>query len=158
MIYLKFGSVQGDVTQSSHANWIQVASVAWGLNRPVTNPAGSTSGRVLAAPRVSELTVTKDEDAATIPLVQQALTGSPQDLTLDFLTTAASGEGLVYYTIKLKQAVITGFTQSSAGERPVETLTFNFTQIALEGSQIDKAGAAGAPSSYAWNVAGNAPA
>lgn len=158
MIYLKFGTVQGDVTQSSHANWIEVQSVNWGLTRPVTNPAGATAGRVLSAPRVTELTVTKDEDAATIPLVQQALTGGPQDLTLDFVSTGTGGDGLVYYTIKLKQAVITGFTQSSAGERPTETLTFNFTQIALEGTQIDKAGAAGAPSSYAWDVAGNAPA
>ncbi|HEX4507108.1 MAG TPA: type VI secretion system tube protein Hcp [Alphaproteobacteria bacterium] len=157
MIYLQFGSIQGDATQSAHVNWIQLLSVNWGLTRPVSNPAGSTAGRVLAAPRLAELSVTKDEDSATIPLIQQALSGSPQDATIDFISEA-TGDGLVYYSIALKQAVITAFTQGSSGDRPVETMTFNFTQISFSGTQIDTDGTAGAPSSYGWDVAANAPA
>jgi len=157
MIYLKFGSVQGDVQQSTHTNWAELLSVNWGLTRPVSNPAGSTAGRTLSAPRLTELSVTKDEDVASILLIQQALEGSPCDAKIDFVSIGAGGD-LVYYSIEMKQAVITAFSQSSAGDRPVESLTFNFTQIAFSGTQMDADGSAASPSSYGWNVSGNAPA
>jgi type VI secretion system secreted protein Hcp len=157
MIYMKFGSVQGDSTHDQHEKWIQLHGVSWGLSRPVTNPAGATAGRVLASPRVGELKVTKDQDAATIPLIQQSLSGSPQNVQIDFVAES-TGNGAPFYTIKLQQAVITAFDQDSRLDRPVDTLTFNFTTISFEGTQIDKDGIAGAPSSYGWNVPGNAPA
>ena len=147
----------GDGQESEHANWIQLLSVNWGLTRPVSNPAGSTAGRVLSAPRLAELTVTKDEDVATIPLIQEALVGTPRDVKIDFVRTG-TGQQDVYYSISLKEALIIAFTQSSAGDRPVESLTLNFTQIAFEGSQMDAVGTVTSPSSYGWNVNSNAPA
>ncbi|HVZ09612.1 Hcp family type VI secretion system effector [Rhodopila sp.] len=157
MIYLKFGSVQGDATQTAHQNWIQLRGVGWGMGRPVTNPAGSKAGRVLAAPRVGDLRVTKDQDSATIPLIQQALSGSPQDAQIDFVSEG-TGDGTVYYTIKLKNAIITAFDQDSSGDRPGDVIVFNFTAISFEGTQISAKGSPGAPASYGWDVASNSPA
>ena len=157
MIYLKFGSVQGDVTQNQHPTWVQLVGVSWGLGRPVTDPAGSASGRVLSTPRVNDLRVTKQQDSASIPLIQQALSGSPQDAQIDFVSEGA-GNGLTYYTIKLSAAVITSFSQDSSGDRPIEALTFNFTTISFEGTQVKADGTPGVPASYGWNIPGNAPA
>jgi type VI secretion system secreted protein Hcp len=150
-IFLKFGSVLGDVEDAGHLNWIDVTAVNWNLTRPVSNPAGSTSGRVLSSPQVSELTITKDEDVATIPLIQAAFEGSPVAAQIDFCTTG-SGQQQVYYSIAMKSALITGFGQAASDGRPLENLTFNFTQISFTGTQMAPDGSAASPASYGWNI------
>lgn len=154
-IFLSFGSVLGDVEDAGHTNWIDVSAVNWSLSRPVSNPAGSSSGRVLSAPQLSELTITKDEDVATIPLIQAALEGSPVAAQIDFCTTG-TGQQQVYYTIAMTNAIITGFGQSGSEGRPVESVTLNFTQISFTGTQMDPDGTAASPASYGWDISTNA--
>jgi type VI secretion system secreted protein Hcp len=153
-IFLKFGSVLGDAQDAGHTNWIVLKAVNWSLSRPVTNPAGSTAGRVLSAPQIAELHISKDEDVATIPLIQAAFEGSPVDAQIDFGTTG-SGQQQVYYTISMSNAVITAFSQSAADGRPIEAIAINFTQISFIGTQMDADGTAESPASYGWNIAAN---
>ena len=156
-IYMQYGSLKGDVQEASHPNWIELSATSWGVNRTVSSPSGAAAGRVLSAPRVTELVVSKGQDVATIPLVQEALQGAPTAVEIDFVRTG-SEQMEVFFTISLKDAIITGFSQSSASDRPVENLTLNFTQVSVRGSQMDQDGSAASPSSYGWNVAANAPA
>jgi type VI secretion system secreted protein Hcp len=156
-IFLQFGSVLGDVQDAGHTNWIDLKGVSWNLSRPVTNPAGSSAGRVLSAPQLSELTITKDEDVATIPLIQAALEGSPVAAQIDFCKTG-TGQQDVYYSIAMTSAVITAFAQAGSDDRPVESVTLNFTQIAFTGTQMDADGTAASPASYGWNISANASA
>ena len=156
-IFLKFGNVLGDVEDAGHVNWIDVKAVNWNVVRPVSNPAGSVAGRILSAPQVSELTITKDEDIATIPLVQAAFEGSPVAAQIDFCTTG-SGQQQVYYSIGMTSALITGFGQAASDGRPMETVTFNFTQIAFTGTQLEPDGHAASPASYGWNINTNTAA
>jgi type VI secretion system secreted protein Hcp len=156
-IFLKFGSVLGDVEDAGHVNWIDVKAVNWNLTRPVSNPAGSTSGRILSAPQISELTIMKDEDIATIPLIQAAFEGSPVAAQIDFCTTG-SGQQTAYYSITMTSTLITGFGQAGSDERPLESITFNFTQISFTGTQMDPGGRATSPASYGWNINTNASA
>ncbi len=156
-IYLQFGSVLGDVQESGHENWIELSSVGWNASRPVSNPSGTAAARVLSAPRLGELSISKDEDAASIPLIQQSLEGEPQDATIDFVRTGTgSGTTETYYTIVLKEAVITSFSQSAgAGGRPSEALTVSFTQVTFKGTQMDTDGSSTSPASYGWDVLQN---
>ena len=153
-IFLQFGSILGDVEDVGHTNWIDITAVSWNLSRPVSNPAGSSAGRVLSAPQLSELTITKDEDVATIPLIQAALEGSPVAAQIDFCATG-TGQQEVYYSIAMTNAIITGFSQAGSDGRPVERITFNFTQISFTGTQMDADGTAASPASYGWNINSN---
>ncbi len=156
-IYLKFGSVLGDVQESGHENWIELSSVGWNVARPVSNPSGSAAARVLAAPRLGELGVSKDQDVASIPLIQQSLEGEPQDATIDFVRTGTAAAE-IYYSVLLKQAVITSFAQSGGGGgRPSESITLSFTQITFKGTQMDTDGSSTQPASYGWDVFQNTP-
>ncbi len=154
-IFLKFGGVLGDAQDTGHANWIDITAVNWNLSRPVSNPAGSRAGRVLAAPQLSELTITKAQDVATIPLIQAALEGSPVRAQIDFCTTGTTQQE-IYYSIVMKNAIITGFGQAASDGRPLESITFNFTQIAFTGTQMDADGTAASPASYGWDINTNA--
>lgn len=155
-IYLKYKDIVGDVDESTHVKWIELTSVQWSATRPVSKPAGSASLREVMAPQVSELTVSKDQDVASIPLVQEALSGEPGDARIDFVRTGTS-EIETYYSIVLKGALISAFSQSSGGSRPTESLTLNFTGITVTGSQMAHDGTGETPASYAWNVASGAP-
>ena len=57
--------------------------------------------------------------------------------------------GVVY------EAIITGFAQAGSDGRPVETITFNFTQISFTGTQMDADGTAASPASYGWDISSN---
>lgn len=156
-VYMQYGSILGDVTESSHANWIELMSAHWGIARSVANPTGSATQRNVATPRVSELVISKLQDVASLPLIQEALTGSPKTVTIDFARTGADTVD-VYYSMTLSGTVITGFDQVAAEDRPSETLTLNFTKIAFKGTQMDSDGRGTSPSNYAWSVSNNAPA
>jgi type VI secretion system secreted protein Hcp len=136
---------------------VELRGTNWSVARPVTNPAGSTSGRVLAAPRLTELVVTKDEDVASIPFIQEALVGDPKDVQIDFVRTGQDPME-VYLTIKLEQVMITGLSQLSSGDRPVESLTLNYAKASFEGTQMDSDGSGTSPSSYGWDLIQGAPA
>jgi type VI secretion system secreted protein Hcp len=153
-IFFQFGSILGDVEDAGHTNWIDLQSVNWGLVRPVSNPAGSSAGQVLSAPQLSQLSITKQQDVATIPLIQAALQGSPVAAQIDFCTTG-TGQQQVYYSIVLQNVVITAFSQAGADGRPVESITLNFTQISFTGTQMDADGSATSPASYGWNISQN---
>jgi type VI secretion system secreted protein Hcp len=153
-IFLKFGSVLGDVEDAGHTNWINITAVNWNATRPVSNPAGSIAGRVLSAPQLSELTITKDQDVATIPLIQAALEGSPVTAQIDFCSTGTDQQK-IYYSITMTKAIITAFGQMGSDGRPAENLTVNFTQIAFAGTQMDPDGAAASPASYGWDINSN---
>ncbi len=156
-IFLKFGSVLGDVEDAGHVNWIDIKSVNWSLARPVSNPAGSTAGRVLSAAQVSELTIVKDQDVASIPLIQAAFEGSPVAAQIDFCSTGTDQQK-VYYTIAMTSALITGLGQAGSDGRPSESVTFNFTRIWFSGTQMDPDGKGTSPSSYGWDLNTNASA
>ncbi len=153
-IYMKYGDIQGDVQESNHVNWVELSSLSWGVVRPASNPAAATAGRVLAAPRVSDLTVGKNQDVASIPLAREALEGQPAAVQIDFVRTSDAAL-TIYYTIRLQNAVITAFAQSGTSDRPSETLTLNFTTLSLEGTQMAADGSAASPASYGWDVANN---
>ncbi len=154
---MQYGDLPGDVTEATHTNWIELNSLNWGVNRPVTNPAGSATARVVAAPRFSELVVVKDEDNATIPLIQESLGGQPKLVKIDFVRTSQD-QPEVYYSIQLTGTLITGLSQGSAGDRPTESLTLNFTQISFHGTQMDADGSSTSPANFGWSVTNNAPA
>lgn len=156
-IFLQFGSILGDVEDAGHTNWIDLKSVNWSLVRPVSNPAGSTAGQVLSAPQLSQLSITKDQDVASIPLIQAALQGSPVSAQIDFCSTG-TGQQQIYYSIVLQSVVITAFSQAGTDGRPMENVALNFTQISFTGTQMDADGTAVSPASYGWDISKNQPA
>ncbi len=154
---MKYGALAGDITESGHVGWIELTGASWGIGRTVSDPTGSPTARVIAAPRVRELVVSREQDLASIPLVQESLAGKPAAVQIDWTRTGTGGPE-VYYTISLVGAVLSDFAQSSAGDRPTESLTLNFTAITVKGSQMAADGSGAAPVSYGWNLATAAPA
>ena len=127
-IYMKYDSIDGDVTAAGHEKWIEVNSFQWGVGRGISSPTGGSSDREASAPSVSEIVVTKPTDIASVKLLDESLEGEGTDVTIDFCKTD-KGQLNVYLSYTLNNTMISGFSMSSGGDRPLESVSLNFTKI-----------------------------
>jgi type VI secretion system secreted protein Hcp len=151
-IYMKYGSIEGDVTESGHTNWIELASLQWGVGRGISSPTGGSADRESSAPSVSEVTVTKAHDIASVKLLTEAYQGDGQTVQIDFVRTNA-GKLDVYTTLTLTNTMISGYSISSGGDKPSESLSLNFTKIETKYVQMGATGAtAGGPATITYDL------
>lgn len=128
-IYMKYGTIQGDVTDKAYQNAIELTSFQFGVARQVTGATGSGS---TSEPTVSEITITKPMDSSSPALLQQAFGGTPQTAEIYFVTASGTGTEVVYAEYKLTNAIVTGYSVSSGGDRPTESLSLAFSKIQFE--------------------------
>ena len=152
-IYLKYkgGAIKGDVTEGGHADWIELNSVQWGVGRGISSPTGASSERESSAPSCSEITVTKEQDISSIGLLTEALQGTGVDAKIDFCRTNQSKMD-IYLSIELTETMISGYSMSSGGDRPSESLSLNFTKIRVFGTQMQADGSEGEKSNIGYDL------
>lgn len=130
-IYMEYdgGNIKGDATADSHKDWITLNSCQFGIGRGISTPVGSAENREASTASVSEITVTKSMDAASGPLWQELVKNtSGKDVTIDFTSTSGGADNTFMY-VKLTNTLVSGMSFSSAGDRPSESLSLNFTKI-----------------------------
>ena len=128
-IYMEYQGVPGDATAESHTAWITLSSCQWGIGRGISTPVGSAENREASTCSVSEITVTKMLDAASGPLWQELVKNTDgKDVTIDFTSTSAGADNTFMY-IKLTNTLVSGMSFSSGGDRPMESVSLNFTKI-----------------------------
>jgi len=155
-IYMKYGSIQGDVTETGHTNWIELNSFQWGVGRGVSSATGSSEDRESSAPSISEVTVTKEFDKASAKLLTEAYQGTgdgdAKTVQLDFVRTN-KGKLDVYSTFTLSNVIISGFSLSSGGDRPSESLSLNFTKIETKMTPMKPDGTSDNPVTVTYDLA-----
>jgi type VI secretion system secreted protein Hcp len=137
-IFLKYGAINGETTQVTHKDWIEVNSVQWGVGRGISSGVGGASKREATAPSVSEVTVTKTFDIASPLLLKEAIGGKAVQVKLELTQTDNSGKHVAYQKYVLEGTLISGYSVSSGGDRPSESLSLNFTKIDSEYLNIDE--------------------
>lgn len=153
-IYMKYndGAVKGDVTAEGHEAWIEVNSFQWGVGRGISSPTGASADRESSAPSVSEIVVTKPSDLASPKLLNEALQGEGVKVEIDFCKTDA-GVLEVYMKYTLEDAMISGYSLSSGGDRPTESLSLNFTKVEYKNIPTGDTAATGEPETVTYDLA-----
>jgi type VI secretion system secreted protein Hcp len=146
--YLKYKPVAtGESKAKGHEGskgWIEVSSLQWGVGRSISTPVGASSKREASAPSVSEVVVTKLMDSTSPLLCQEALIGKAVDAELHLTETHAE-QLETFLELKLTNAMISGYSFSSGGDRPMESLSINFTKIEYKYTPYDDQHKAGTP-------------
>lgn len=150
-IYMNYDGIQGDVTESGHTKWIEVSSFQWGVGRGISSPVGGSEDRESSAPSVSEVTVTKDNDVASVKLLNEALQGEGKTVKFDFCRTEKS-KLQVYLQLTLTNAMVSGFSTSSGGDRPTESVSLNFTKVEYKVTPMAAAGDPGNPATVTYDL------
>ena len=153
-IYMKYGDIKGDVTAEGHKGsdgWVEVNSFQYGIGRGISSPTGGSADREATAPSVSEIVVTKPTDISSTSWMEQALWGEGVAVTVDFCKTDKD-KLEVYQSYSLENAMVSGFSVSSGGDRPQESISINFTKIIYSYNSQGAAGATAASPKTGWDI------
>lgn len=121
--FLKIGDIKGESTDQAHKDWIVIESWSFGESRPGT--AAATTGKRQHAP----FKVTKAVDKSSPMLQRAAQTGQTfERVYLDAAETGADGRE-TYLKYELENVMITSYSLSSGGDRPMESFALNYKAI-----------------------------
>jgi type VI secretion system secreted protein Hcp len=151
-IYMKIDGIDGSVTAEGHQKWIELNSCQLGTNRHVTNATGRGTNREASAPAVSEIVVTKMTDESSTNLFRESLWGEGKTVKIDFCTTDKD-KFEPYMQLELENTLISSFSMSSGGDRPMESLSLNFTKITFNNIGMGAANETGQPDRAEWDLA-----
>ena len=151
-IFMKYDGIDGDVTAEGHEKWIELNSCQFGVGRSITNATAKGVNREASAPSVSEIVVTKVTDGASVKLLQASCFGEGKDVQIDFCKTDKD-KLEPYLTLTLTNTMVSGYSISSGGDRPSESVSLNFTKIECKNTGMGAANETGSPEAASWDLA-----
>ena len=151
-IYLKIEGVEGEAITKGHEKWIEVSSLQWGVGRSVTLSGGTNQGSL---PNFSEVVFTKPTDKTTPFFFLEAAQGKGKEVSIDFTQPSGTSGEQIYYQITLSDVLVSGFSQSSGGDRPTESIALNFSKIKMTYTPYSPTGIKGTPVSAEYDLTTN---
>ncbi|WP_167737533.1 Hcp family type VI secretion system effector [Sphingomonas parva] len=124
---MKIDSVKGSSTDSNFKDQIELNSFQFGAGLGVTSARGGD--RTTSEPSVSEITATKTTDKSSELLFKALLKGEPVGKATVSFVAASKGESVAYATLELEEVIVSGFSMSSGGDFPSESVSLNFTKF-----------------------------
>ena len=100
----------------------------FGVGRGIHTPAGSAQNRQGSHASVSEITVTKQLDKSTIGVLEDLLGGDLHTKVVICMTHTDKGNAK-YLEFELEKTGISGYSISTGGERPTESISLNFVKF-----------------------------
>jgi type VI secretion system secreted protein Hcp len=152
-LYMKVDGVNGDVDEAGHKQWIQLNSLQWGVGRGIGSPKSSSSDRESSEASVSEVTVAKTLDESTTELLRQALWGKGKKVEIHFTRTGDNKQQIPYLKFILENVLLSGYSLSSGGDRPSESVSLNFTKIQLSNLESKATNEDGSPDRLEYDLA-----
>jgi len=156
-MYLKIEGVDGESTADRHKGEIEVMSWSFGATQQTQGPrfGAAPGGRAAAGsqtppPGPGTVTMSKAYSPSSVKLMQACATG--KHFPKATLTVRKAGGGQQeYMTYELENVLVSGYSISSGGDRPMESLSLNFTKI--EYKIDDQKEKSGAPPKAGYDVA-----
>jgi type VI secretion system secreted protein Hcp len=130
-IYMKFGSFKGASTTEGFKDWIELDSFQWGVGRGIGSAARGAESRESSEPSISEVVVTKKMDKSSPSLLTDAMAGQLNAKVEIKFTTTTKNQVTDFLTYELTNTGLSGYSVSSGGDMPVESLSLNFTKLAV---------------------------
>ena len=150
-IYLKYDGIDGDATHEEHDKWITVESLNWGVGRAISTPVGSALNREASEPSVAEVTVTTQMNTSSVYMFQEACTGQVgKEVKIHLVSTGSPGQTYVEYI--LTDTLVSGYSVSSGGDRPAESITLNFTKVEMKYIPLEANNETGSPITKGYDL------
>lgn len=138
-VFMKYDQINGDVTTTGYEKWINCGSFQWGVGRGIGSAAAGATGRESSAPSISEIVITKNMDVASVPLIQDATAGELNHPVKIVFTSTTQKQTTDFLTVELENVGLSGYSTSSGGDMPTESLSLNFTKVTVTFKGLDPA-------------------
>lgn len=126
-IFLKCDKLKGSSTDSKFKDQIELNSFQWGAGLGVGSARGGD--RTTSEPSVSEITATKVTDKSSELLFKALLKGETVGKATISFVSASKGESVAYAVLMIEDLIISGFSMSSGGDFPSESISLNFSKF-----------------------------
>ena len=140
-IYISYGTIQGEVTETAHLNWLACDSASFSVGRSTNVEVGSgQEKRHRGQPTVSDMQLSRTYDKSSPLLFNEAVVGKPQKCVIHFLEPADGADAApnVYLEYELRNCLISSYSVGGSGAGASESLALNFTAININYTAYDK--------------------
>jgi type VI secretion system secreted protein Hcp len=141
-IYLKLDGIPGSATDDGFKQQIVVDSFSWGCGVPVSGATGNMSDRTAGKASLADISIMKPLDEATHQLLKHLLQGKSIAKGVFTFVAATNKEAEKYLEITLENILVSSLQQSSSGEKPTESVSFNYSKIEFSHQLRDEKGGA----------------
>ncbi|TCJ20397.1 type VI secretion system tube protein Hcp [Parasulfuritortus cantonensis] len=127
--FLKIAGIDGESTDSKHANEIELMSWSWGESNSATigsATGGAGAGRV----QMQDFTVSKVVDKSSVNLMKTCAIGDHID-SIILVGRKAGKEQQEYFKITFTECMVTSYSVSASGDTPMESVSFAFSKIEM---------------------------
>lgn len=147
--FLKLDGIDGESTDRTHRNEIDLLSWSWGVTNETPAGGGGGSGVGRATPQA--LLFVHRYDKASPLLAKLAANG--RHIRTAVLSARRSGAGQRdFLVVTLKELNVTAVQMADNGDGPVEQVALRFAEIGFSYVPQTPRGGAGAPVTMNWNV------
>jgi type VI secretion system secreted protein Hcp len=150
-IYMNWDGVPGDVTTSGFEKWIELNSFQWGIGRGIGSAMGGQASRESSIPSVSEVVVTKQMDSSSPGLWTDSVAGQLNTTVKIAFTTTSKGATEQFLLYELTNTGLSGYSLSSGGDMPTESLSLNFTKVMWTYTGMDPS-VSGSPTTQGYDL------
>jgi type VI secretion system secreted protein Hcp len=152
-LFLMIDGINGESTYKTSSGWIEISSFQFGIANP-SSIGSSTGGAGAGKVSFSDLTVTKQTDKSSPSLFLDAASGTHlKNALLDVVNNG--GNQTLFLEYKLTDVLISGYSISSGGDRPTESLSLKFGKLQFTEFPQNANGSLGTPITVDWDLALN---
>lgn len=152
-IYMQVDEISGSVTAKGFENWIELNSFHFSTSRAISMEAGNLTNRNHGRASVSEIVVTKTMEQSSFGLLQDALRGDKGKKVTIKIVEVSQDKFREYVSYELEDTLLSGYSVSTGGSIPSETVTLSYSKITTSFTSTDKGNKAGQPARVVYDLA-----
>jgi type VI secretion system secreted protein Hcp len=129
---MKYGTIDGEVSESGHLNWLAIESTSFGVGRSTNVEIGSgQEKRHRDQPTISDIQISRTYDKSSPLLFNEAVVGKPQKVHIDFMEPADAPDAKpnVYLSLIMRNCLVSSYSLGGGAGDCTESIGINFTAI-----------------------------
>lgn len=155
-VYLQIEGIKGESQDEKHRDWIEVASIDWGVAQPTAGTVSTAGGHTISRAVFDAVRFTKVVDLSSPKLMELCAQGKTlPKAKLEFFRADGSGP-VKYYEVLLENVLISANKKSFAGSGLLlDQFTLHFSRIVEKYTQQKIGGGVGGSTAGGWDLASN---